>query len=232
MLPPTCCPISYEKIPHKLSSILSSPDIYHKIEYLDFLTEPYFLGISEHTADLIISSFEESAIFRFCSFDGEILPWPSTFQINICGKWIKKTTNDHSLFHYLPSGISLIGRLSIKCEIESIPFLFIIQKVRINSELLFSIPVLSGNNEIIKSQISGKKMLFPVRSKFCKHNQCVEIDEYVEYVDRKGKCPICGIPVSLSSTIVDSENHRKALIESLQSQQKSDQSLFDFNDFF
>lgn len=232
MLPPECCPISHEKLPHEVSNILSSPDIYHKIEYLDFLSDPYFFGISEHTAELPVGSFEESGIFRFCSFDGELLTWPSTFQINICGKWIKKTKNDNSLFHYLPSGISLIGNLSVRCGVENKPFIFVIQSAKSNPELLFTIPISSGNIGLSTSPITGKKMLFPVRSSFCKHSQCCEIDEFVNSVDRKGKCPICGIPISLSSTVVDSEIHRKALIDSLLVQQKSDQTPFDFNDFF
>lgn len=231
MLPPTCCSIPIEKLPHEVSTTLSTPDIFHKIEYLDFLADPYFFGISEHAVDLTVNLFEESAIFRFCTFEGELLPWPSTFEINICGKWIKKTKNDNGIFHYLPNGITLIGNLSVRCGIENKPFIFVIQQAKYNSELLFTIPVCSGNIGLSTSQITGKKMLFPVRSSFCKHSQCSEIDEFVSFVDRKGKCPICGISVSLSSTVVDSEIHRKALIDSLLSQQKTDQT-FDFMDFF
>ena len=232
MFPPICCFISQDKLPQKILNDAFLPDICHKIEYLEFLSDPLFMGISEYTTEIDVAPFEESAIFRFCSFDSNFLAWPASFQINICGKWVKKTKNDHSLFHYLPNGISLTEKLPVRCGVENEPFIFIIQKIKYNSELLFTIPVVSGNIGLTTSPISGKKMLFPVRSNICKHNQCSEIDEFVSSVDRKGKCPMCGIPVSLSSTIVDSEIHKKALIDSLLTQQNSDQSSFDFMDFF
>ncbi|OHT09255.1 hypothetical protein TRFO_21906 [Tritrichomonas foetus] len=236
MLPPECCPIPLDKLPLEFRNKLSSPDIYHQIEFNDLLSDPYFLGISNDSiVNIPIEPFEESAVFRFISFNFEkieFLEWPSSFQIYICGKWMKKPKNDSSLFFFIPKGFSYLKNMTVRCSIEQTSFLLIFQTIKINPSLVYSIPNVSGNVGLPTSPISGKKMLFPARSKFCQHIQCVELDEFVSFIDREKKCPICGIYIKHESIIIDSNIHVQALTDSLIKQTKQDFSYGDFFDFF
>lgn len=235
MFPPKCSEIQPDQLPEKISQYLYKPYIYHKLEFNELLSNPYFFGICEHTTEIPIHQFEGSAIFRFISLDGKPLIWPTTFQINVCNVWLEKVTTDRSFFYYLPPGFNVFEKVIVRCGIETTPFLFIIQKVTENPNLLFSIPVVSSKTGLMTSPLSGQKLMFPARSQYCQHDQCTEIDEYVAYVDRKGKCPICGINVSLSSTVIDQGIHRQALIDILiknQSKEEKDYADFDFDFLF
>jgi hypothetical protein len=230
MLPPSSRVIARERLPPAVAHSIGTPDFYHKLAFLDLVAEPVVLGITpiELPVDLVLSSGK--CVFRFISLFGKPLPWPPSFEICFRGRWVKKTPNDRSLFHFLPPCVKTGQAITIRADCESPKCVFVVQLAEVRPALLFQLPSTTVGAGAPLSPLSARKMLFPARSSACAHAQCVELEELLAYIERSGRCPLCGARVEASTLSVQAVLQQEALTEELaKSRAPEEFPLFEFD---
>lgn len=215
MLPVCNMKFKEEILPPKVLQVIKEPDLFKQIRFLDFLIDPFYLGIENEEYTFQLSHYSNSAIFRFVTMNGDVIPWPQTFEIKIFGKWMKKPEGYSLLINYLPDAFKTKGEIEFKSLIDNPSYFLIIQECVVDVSLRNYLPSVYQGSGSPMSPISGQKMKYPVRSHNCKHSQCVDLDEYVEFVDNLKECPFCGKKAEISSIVIDSSiqmmNYRSIL---------------------
>jgi hypothetical protein len=230
MLPPESRTLDPDALPPVIWHSITVPDLCHKLAFSAVVARPVILGITPVEIAIPLAEFAGRAVFRFIGLSGQVIPWVPSFEIRTGPRWIRKIPGDNASFHFLPDSIRKSGFLYVRCGIENVKCILVVQQVEVQEDLPFHLPSVIHGPMSPVSPISGKKMLFPARSSLCHHAQCVELEEYVAFVERKGICPICSLPVDLSTIVIHAEVQRDVITGNLmQSRAPEDTWTFDFD---
>jgi hypothetical protein len=207
--------VELERLPEAVRNEINGYDQFHRLRFLDPVAQPVLIGMKRMKLDisLNIKNISNHIVFRFISMAGKPVPWPPSFGLVIGEKLIGKTLNDSSLFHYLPDQLRSIGYVTIECQSEITKSVLIIQEALDDEDLVFKIPRVPHMTSF-GSRSPCKSLQFPARSALCASCPYMELDAFILFVERKGKCPFCGRSIGLDSTVVCFEiDHEAAVAE-------------------
>ena len=218
VVPLKCDYFNELNIPFNIREKINQILIQYGWETFHLISKPFFLGLEKIETEISFflppktqfpDNFYEnddiSIFFNFLSIKGEILEWPQTFRIQLFGKWMGKVNGDHKLYHFLPKIIlsfDVENKIPIQCEFTQ-PFFLIFQVSSKNNSVFNNIPQTLEPSPISFSPISGQRMLFPVRTLHCHHDQCIELNELITSLNIDGCCPLCHCHSSLSEIVLD-----------------------------
>ena len=220
VIPLKCDYFNENNIPNNFLERINQEILKYGWKIINMLSTPFFLGLGKVETEIslflppqnhVFNGFYENdnigIFFIFMSVTGYIIEWPPTFEIQLFGKWMKKVNGDHKLYHYLPKILLKFdeeNKIPIRCDFTQPFFLFFQISSKSDEFIIYNqIPKGTTPSPIIFSPLSGQRMLYPVRTLHCHHDQCIELSELISQLNIDGSCPLCHCQANSSEIVLD-----------------------------